>query len=264
MMHNALKGRFSALSVFFFGTRISLRNFVVTKNITNMKLKDLCTDEMPREKMLDKGADALSNVELLAILLRTGRGGQNVIDMARELFKSSDCALSTLAEMSIEQLCTINGIGPSKAVAIAAAFELGRRAALKSALDSAGALTSPHKVFNIMHPIIRNLDHEECWVLFLNKANRLIAKERISSGGMDSTVIDNRMIIRKAMDKKATSVILVHNHPSGNAWPSAADIQQTEALNKALKTCDISLIDHVIIARDSFYSFSDEVLKGSP
>lgn len=229
-----------------------------------MRLKDLCADELPREKMLDKGADALSNVELLAILLRTGRGGQNVIDMARELLKSGDGTLAGLAEMSIEKLCSINGIGPGKAVGIAAAFELGRRAALKSALDSASELTSARKVFSIMQPLTRDLDHEECWVLFLNKACRLIAKEQISSGGLDSTVIDNRMIIRKAMDKKATSVILVHNHPSGSAMPSAADIQQTSSLNRALKMCDISLIDHVIIARDSFYSFSDEVLKGSP
>ena len=225
-----------------------------------MRLKDLCADEMPREKMLDKGAGALSNVELLAILLRTGRGGMNVIDMARELFKSGDGTLAGLAEMSIDRLCTINGVGPSKAVTIAAAFELGRRASLHSALDCAGALTSPHKVFNIMHPITKDLDHEECWVLFLNKANRLIAKEMVSCGGLDSTVIDNRTIIRKALDKKATAIILVHNHPSGSAHPSSADINQTKSLNKALKTCSLSLLDHVIIARDAYYSFADEEL----
>ena len=218
----------------------------------------MCRDEKPRERMLAKGAGALSDTELLAILLRTGRNGKNVIDMARELLLSGNGTLAGIADMSIERLKAISGIGPSKAVTIAAAFELGRRASLRAALDSSGALSSPQKVFNIMQPITRDLDHEECWALFLNKANRLIAKEMISSGGLDSTIIDNRMIIRKAIDKKAAAVILVHNHPSGSALPSRADIAQTQALNSALKTCDLSLLDHVIIARDSYYSFADE------
>ena len=216
--------------------------------------------EMPREKMLAKGAGALSNTELLAILLRVGRNGMNVIDVARELLMSGDGTLAGLAEMSIEKLRQIDGVGPSKAVTIAAAFELGRRASLKAALDSGGALSSPHKVFSIMQPIMRDLDHEECWVLFLNKANRLISKEMMSSGGLDSTIIDNKTIIRKAIDKKASSIILTHNHPSGSALPSKADIDQTQALSKALKTCDLGLLDHIIIARDSYYSFADEEL----
>ena len=111
-----------------------------------------------------------------------------------------------------------------------------------------------------MLPVVRDLDHEECWVLFLNKANRLISKEMVSQGGLDSTVIDNRAIIRKALDKKASAIILVHNHPSGSALPSCADVTQTQALNKALKICDLSLLDHVIVARDAYYSFADEEL----
>ena len=111
-----------------------------------------------------------------------------------------------------------------------------------------------------MLPITRDLDHEECWVIFLDKSNRMISKEMISKGGLDSTIIDNRIIIRKALDKKASAIILAHNHPSGSALPSRADITQTQALNKALKTCDLSLLDHVIIARNSYYSFADEKL----
>ena len=225
-----------------------------------MRPKEMYADEMPRERMLAKGSCALSNVELLAILLRTGRDGQNVIDMARELLQSGGGSLAGIAEMSIDRLRAINGIGPSKAVTIAAAFEIGRRASLKAALDSGGQLSSPQKVFEIMQPLIRDLDHEECWALFLNKANRMIAREMVSSGGLDSTIIDNRAIIRKALDKKASALILVHNHPSGSALPSRADITRTQALNKALKTCDLSLIDHVIISRDSYYSFADERL----
>lgn len=223
-----------------------------------MRLKEMCADEMPRERMLAKGAGALSDVELLAILLRTGRNGQNVIDMARELLQSGDGSLAGIAGMSIDRLRRTNGIGPSKAVTIAAAFELGRRASLKAAMDSAGSLSSPQKVFEIMQPLVRDLDHEECWVIFLNRANRLIATEMISRGGLDSTIIDNRAIIRKALDKKASALILVHNHPSGSVLPSRADITQTQALNTALKTCDLSLLDHVIVARDAYYSFADE------
>lgn len=225
-----------------------------------MRLKEMCVDEMPRERMLEKGAAALSNVELLAILLRTGRDGQNVIDMARELLQSGDGSLTGIAEMSIDRLRVINGIGPSKAVTIAAAFELGRRASLKAALDSGSSLSSPQKVFEIMQPLLRDLDHEECWILFLNNANRMTGREMISCGGLDSTIIDNRAIIRKALDKKASAVILVHNHPSGSALPSKADITHTQTLNKALKTCDLALLDHVIISRDAYYSFADERL----
>ena len=223
-----------------------------------MRLRDLCADEKPREKMLAKGAGALSDTELLAILLRIGRDGKNVIEVARELLKSGDGSLNGIAEMSIDKLRSISGIGPGKAATIAAAFELGRRASLKSALDSVGALSSPLRVFQIMQPTMRDLDHEECWILFLNKSNRLISKDRISSGGLDSTIIDNRMIIRKALEKNASSLILVHNHPSGSVFPSKADITQTQALNKAVKALDLSLLDHVIIARDTYYSFADE------
>lgn len=226
----------------------------------NMKLKEMCPDEMPREKMMTKGAEALSNTELIAILLRTGRGGANVIDVAREMLMSGDGRLTGLAGMSLDGLCRIEGIGPGKAVTVAAAFEIGRRIAAETATSSRTPLSSPKTVYRIMVPHMRNLDHEECWILFLNKANRLIHKEMISHGGLDSTVIDNRVIIRKAMDKKAVGIILVHNHPSGNALPSVEDIRQTQSLNKALKTCDLVLLDHVVIARDSFYSFADEQL----
>ncbi|MBE6215468.1 MAG: JAB domain-containing protein [Bacteroidales bacterium] len=223
-----------------------------------MRLKDLCRDEMPREKMLSKGCGALSDTELLAILLRVGRSGTNVIDMARELLRSGDGTLGTLAGMSAERLCRINGIGPGKAVTVAAAFELGRRAAVEKAGNLSERMSSPRKVFGLMQPITRDLDHEECWIILLNKANRVISREMISSGSIDSTIIDNKTIIRKAIDKKASALILVHNHPSGSALPSKADIDRTESLNKALKTFDIALLDHVIIAKSEYYSFADE------
>lgn len=225
-----------------------------------MKIKDLCEDERPREKMMERGAEALSNTELIAIILRTGTGKMNVIDVARELLKSAEGRLNCIAGMPLESLCRIDGIGPGKAVTIAAAFELGRRCAAEPVNPSRTTISSPKTVFRMMLPLLRGLDHEECWVLYLNRANYLISKERISSGGLDSTVLDCRTIARKSIEKKASGIILVHNHPSGSAVPGNADIQSTKQLDKALKTCDIALLDHIVIAEDSYYSFADEEL----
>lgn len=226
----------------------------------NMKIKDLTEEERPREKMISKGKDALTDVELLAIILRTGTDRMNAVDLARELLRSADGKLNTLAGMSIEGLCRINGIGPSKAITISASFELGRRCAEEAVVESRNAISDPKTVFRMMLPILRGLDHEECWVLYLNRANFLISKEKVSSGGLDSTTLDSRIIVRKAIEKKASGIILVHNHPSGSALPGSADIQSTRQLDKVLKTCELSLIDHVVIASDSYYSFADEQL----
>ena len=223
-----------------------------------MKIKDLCAEERPREKMLARGADALTNAELLAILLRTGTGGRNVVDVARELLKSSGERLGNVASLSLERLRQVDGIGPSKAVSIMAAFELGRRLALEAGMEMCLRLDSPAKVYRIMLPLMRDLDHEECWVLFLNRANALIAKERMTFGGQDFTLFDKRIIIRRALERKASSLIIVHNHPSGNPMPSVEDINQTKDLHRALSSCGLQLLDHVIVAGGSYYSFSDE------
>lgn len=225
-----------------------------------MKMTELCRAERPREKMVAKGCEALTDIELLAILLRTGTEGRNVIDMARELVRHGDEKLGVLGRMSIDKLREVRGIGMSKAVTIAAAFEIGRRAASENSSGRTYPLSSPKEVYRLMQPGAAVMDHEECWALFLNRSNRLISKEMISKGGQDSTVIDNRIIIRKAIEKKASALILVHNHPSGNALPSQADITQTQALSQALRTCDLQLIDHVIISDRSYYSFADEEL----
>lgn len=224
----------------------------------NMRLKELCYDERPREKMLDKGASSLSNAELLAILLRTGTGKRNVIEVARELLKEGGGKLTHVMNMMPHKLCEIDGIGPSKAVTIAAAFELGKRIATEPVVDRKVSITNPMSVYRLMIPELRGLDHEECWGIFLNRANYVICKERFSSGGIDSTVIDIKTIARKALEYKATALILIHNHPSGNPLPGTNDIRETGNLKKALGTCGISLTDHVIVAEDSFYSFADE------
>lgn len=225
-----------------------------------MRLKELCLDDRPREKMMEKGPSALSNAELLAIMIRTGTGKMNVVEVARTLLLKGEGRLNAIADMSLDKLCSVSGIGPGKAVTLAAAFELGRRCAVEKIIMDKVTVSSPRTVFRIMLPELRGLDHEECWVLFLNRANYVLGKERVSVGGLESTVVDVKMILRRAIERKASGVILVHNHPSGSAMPGQADIRQTGILKKALQTCEIQLIDHVVIAEDSWYSFADEQL----
>ena len=235
-------------------------DFSFVHSFALMRLKELCLDDRPREKMVEKGPAALSNAELLAIMIRTGTGKMNVVEVARALLHSAEGRLNTIADMSLDKLCSISGIGPGKAVTIAAAFELGRRSAAELIIAERISVSSPKVVFRMMLPLLRGLDHEECWVIFLNRANYVLGKERMSVGGLESTVVDVKSILRRALEKKASGVILVHNHPSGSAMPGQADIRQTGLLRKALQTCEIQLLDHVIVAEDSWYSFADEQL----
>lgn len=223
-----------------------------------MKIKDLFRDERPRERLLKNGAGSLSNAELLAVLLRTGTRKMNAVELARNLLEDSDGMIGGIASMSIDRLLKLNGVGPAKAAALAASFELGRRCALESVNTKRKPITSPSSVYRLMIPHMKTLDHEECWVLFLNRSNHLIGREMMSSGGLESTIMDCKSIVRRALEKKASGLILVHNHPSGSPLPGMADIKQTQSLKNALKTCDISLVDHVVVADSSYYSFADE------
>ena len=163
-----------------------------------------------------------------------------------------------LGSLPLERLIRQKGVGEVRGTVIGAAFELGRRAAEEKALPGKRALTSPEMVYQMMVPYMKALDHEECWALFLNRNNYLIGKEKITSGSMESTLIDTRGILRRAVEKQCRYVILVHNHPSGMPRPSQNDIVQTEMLKNALSAVDIHLTDHIIIADDHFYSFSEE------
>jgi DNA repair protein RadC len=225
-----------------------------------MKLKELCADERPREKMLDKGASSLSNAELLAILLRTGTGKNNVLEVAQTLLRRVEGRLDDLAGLSVDVLCETEGVGPSKAVTLAAAFELGRRWFSEEGVAKRSKVSSPKDVFRMMYPLLKGLEYEECWAVYLNNANQCLGKDRLSTGGVDSTVLDSKILIRRACEKKATGVILVHNHPSGSAMPSVADINRTKSIRSALKACEMSLVDHVVIGSRNYYSFSDETL----
>lgn len=210
--------------------------------------------------MLDKGASSLSNAELLAIMLRTGTGRNNVLEVAQTLLRRVDGRLDDLAAMSVEVLCETTGVGPSKAVTLAAAFELGRRWFSEEGVAKRSKVSSPKDVFRMMYPLLKGLEYEECWAVYLNNANQCLGKDRLSTGGVDSTVLDSKILIRRACEKKATGVILVHNHPSGSAMPSVADINRTKTIRSALKACEMSLVDHVVIGSRNYYSFSDETL----
>ena len=226
-----------------------------------MRIKDLCPEERPREKMRLRGAKALSNAELLAILLGSGTGGKSVTEVAQELMVSADGKLTLLAAMPLERLITQKGVGEVRAITIAAALELGRRSFEESAIVDKRSITSAEMVYQLMLPALKNLDHEECWALYLNKANYVLGKEMITSGSMENTPVDIPKILRRAIEKQCSYVILVHNHPSGSAQPGPSDIAQTNMVKNALSGVGVSLMDHVIVAEDSFFSFADERIR---
>ena len=222
-----------------------------------MKIKDLCASERPREKMLSRGAESLGNGELLAVLIRSGDGADSALDLASKLLNSFDGKLTRLFNASPDTLCAQKGIGPGKACCIVAAAELGRRFLSEQAQDGI-TLISARMVYDLLIPRLKGLKHEECWVLLLDEGHRLIHKQMLSLGGSKSTVIDIRLLMALALEKKASGLLLAHNHPSGNPEPSTADVKQTEALHNAASACGIMLLDHVIICDNSFYSFADE------
>lgn len=227
-----------------------------------MKLKELNIEERPRERLIAKGSSALGNAELLAILLRTGSGNKNVLEMSHELLAAAG-SLTELSAMSIDKMQAIGGIGKNKAATVSAAFELGRRFAAEGSRSPCRAITNASQIFSIMLPVLKGIDHEECWILYLNRANHILYKEKASTGGLSSTTIDTNSILRKAIEKKADGIILVHNHPSGNPQPGKADVVETERLKKAAETFSISMLDHVIISDSGYYSFADQMIYDS-
>lgn len=227
-----------------------------------MKLKELNIEERPRERLIAKGSSALGNAELLAILLRTGSGNKNVLEMSHELLAAAG-SLTELSAMSIDKMQAIGGIGKNKAATVTAALELGRRFAAEGSRSPCRAITNASQIFSIMFPVLKGIDHEECWILYLNRANHILYKEKVSTGGLSSTTIDTNSILRKAIEKKADGIILVHNHPSGNPQPGKADVVETERLKKAAETFSISMLDHVIISDSGYYSFADQMIYDS-
>ena len=227
-----------------------------------MKMKEICVSERPREKMLAKGAAALSEAELLAVLLRSGTRETGVLDLANSLLMLSGGSLVGLFSMKLDELRSISGIGPEKACSLMAAWELGRRFLEEGARMPKTPVTTARRVFELMIPVMKGMDHEEFWVLLLNKSNRLIRKQKLFSGGVDSTSIDTRMVMDECIRRKAVSIVIVHNHPSGDPKPSQADIAWTRKIQHACRSFDIKMLDHVVISDESFFSLADDRLYG--
>lgn len=225
----------------------------------SFSIKHWAEDDKPREKLMLKGKEALSDAELVAILIGSGSQNESAVDLSKRILASVDNGLNALGKLSLKQLMNFKGIGEAKAITIAAALELGRRRRQEEAVELQ-KITSAKAVFEIMQPIIGELPHEEFWILFLNNSNKVMYKSQISKGGITGTVVDIRLIFKMALEQNAVSIILVHNHPSGKLQASNEDIAITQKLKTAGKQLDIPVLDHVIITENGYLSFQDEQL----
>ena len=216
-------------------------------------------EDRPREKMMKKGADALSEAELLAILIGSGNREETAVELMRRILSTCDNNLNELARWSVSDYARFKGMGPAKSITIMAALELGKRRKLQEAKERT-LVNCSRSIFELFHPLLCDLPQEEFWILLLNQACKVIDKVRISTGGIDGTYADVRSMLREALLQRATQLVLVHNHPSGNCNPSQSDRQLTQHVQQAARTMNIRLTDHVIIADDKFYSFADEGL----
>ncbi|PTS91336.1 hypothetical protein DBR27_20875 [Flavobacterium sp. HMWF030] len=220
-------------------------------------MTDWSEEDRPREKLMMKGKEALSNAELMAILIGSGSRNESAVALSKRILSSTD-NLNSLGKMSISQLLNFKGIGEAKAIAIIAALELGRRRRSEDASEYVKKVTSSKMVFDMMQPIIGELSHEEFWVIFLNNSNKIISKAQLSKGGITGTIVDVRLVFRLALENRATGLILCHNHPSGSLVPSEADKQITNKIKLAGESLDVKVLDHLIITETKYYSFVDE------
>ena len=222
-------------------------------------IKKWAKDDRPREKLLKKGKEVLSDAELLAILIQNGTHSRNAVDLARELLALGKNNLAELSKLSARDLMKIKGIGEAKAVTITAALELGRRR--HAAMPSEKAvITDSASIASMLQAKYRDLRQEVFVVVFLNRANKVKQIETISSGGITGTVADPRIILKRALEEDAVNIILCHNHPSGNLKPSRADIELTNKIKEAASYLDIKVLDHIIVSDEGYFSFADEGL----
>lgn len=224
---------------------------------TSVRVSDLDISDRPREKALANGVNTLSDTELLAIILGSGAEGMSVIDLSRHILAANNNSLSRLSRLSISELtASYRGIGPAKAITLLAALNLGARCAAENA-DPLPLIRSSADVFNIMKTQIGMIEHEEFWILLTNQANRVRHRLLISRGGLTSTVVDIRLILRHAITNACPGIILVHNHPSENPNPSGPDDSLTRKAVEAARILDLRVVDHVIICGNKYYSYAD-------
>ena len=213
-------------------------------------------DDQPREKLRDKGAEALSNAELIAILVGSGYPGVSAVELMQQILNDCNNNLNTLGKMTIRELTAYKGVGEAKAITILAACELGKRRQLEKA-EERPDLGTATRIYNHMHPLMQDLDIEEFWVLYLNQNYRLIKRQRIAHGGISEVSVDVRIIMREAVLCNATIIAVCHNHPSGNIVPSHADNDLTTQIRRACETMRLKLMDHVIVTDGQYYSYHE-------
>ncbi|QMU66302.1 MAG: DNA repair protein RadC [Flavobacteriaceae bacterium] len=222
-----------------------------------LTIKKWALDDRPREKLIAKGKSVLTNAELIAILIGSGNRDESAVDLSKRILDSVGNNLNRLAKLSVGFLMQFKGIGEAKAISIVTALELGKRRDYEQ-LNAKPKITTSKGAFTIMQSIIGGLEHEEFWVLLLNNSNIVTAKHQISKGGLTATLVDIRILFKKAVESMCVAMVICHNHPSGKLKPSKADMVLTEKITKAAKTLDIKLLDHLIITRKSYFSFADE------
>lgn len=213
-------------------------------------------EDRPREKLMAKGAQALSNAELLAILIGSGNDEDSAVGLMQKVLAAYGNSLDRVGRLSVDELCRFKGIGPAKAITILASCELGRRRAVEQ--PERKQIRSAAQAYDYFYPLMRDLPVEECHVLLLNQSSTVIDSVRIGMGGLTETVVDVRIIMREALLKRATALILCHNHPSGNLHPSIHDDRLTRQVHEASKLLNIKLLDHVIFTDGGYYSYADE------
>ncbi len=235
-------------------------SYLSTKMETYRPIKGIrswAEDDRPREKLLLKGKSVLSDAELIAILIGSGNTEETAVDLSKRILQSLNNNLSELAKLTVKDLMQFKGIGEAKAISIIAALELGRRRK-DSEPEKRVKITDSQTAFDVIYPHLGDLNHEEFWVIFLNRANAVIGKQNISKGGVSGTVVDPKVVFKMAVQFPASGIILAHNHPSGNLKPSQADHQLTRKLKEAGKALDIPVLDHLIIGERDYFSFVDE------
>lgn len=231
----------------------------MSEKSSSFSIKHWSQDDQPREKLRDKGKAALSDAELVAILIGSGNRDESAVALCKRILASVDNNLSELGKLSVKQLMAFKGIGEAKAISIVAAMELGRRRRGEEALEKK-KISSSKSVFELMQPVIGELSHEEFWIVYLNNSNKIILENQLSKGGITGTLVDVRLVLKQALEVGATGLILAHNHPSGTLKPSQADKQLTQKLKNAAESLDIKVLDHLIITEKAYFSFADENL----
>ncbi|HEY5510231.1 MAG TPA: DNA repair protein RadC [Prolixibacteraceae bacterium] len=222
-------------------------------------IKTWAVEDRPREKMISRGISSLTDAELIAILISSGNSNESAVELSRRIMESNHHNLHELGKLNCDELKRFRGIGPAKAITLLAAMEIGRRRNQSEALEK-DQIKGSRDASNYMRPVIGDLSHEEFWVIFLNRHNKVIEKQKLSQGGMTGTVIDVRLVLKLALEKHATSLIFCHNHPSGNLEPSDADKKITRQLKEAGALMEIPVVDHLIVTQSGFFSFADEGL----